>query len=222
MKYSDNKKILQSFYDQNGLLSRLEKDSVYLEEAFNDIYRIWLDNFNQIESVNYLMLAEAPLWGKAKKYIYNQDINNSQFFYRSDLEEVLNKPIADKKEFIQVCNEIGLLIVDISPFPLNSKDTKINYRKSENGSKKLNKNQYKQLVNLTVPTFFEKKIKLVADKRPANIKTFFRYARVKNSFESIVSRVLIDNKIIKTQNDIGDISKKGGGIDKTKLKQIIE
>lgn len=222
MNYSDNKKILKSFYDQNGLLSKFEKDSIYLEEAFNDIYRIWLDNFNQIESVNYLMLAEAPLWGEAKKYIYNPDINNSQFFYRSDLEDILNKHIADKKEFIQVCNEIGLLVVDISPIPLNSKDTKINYRKSENGSKKLNKNQYKQLVNLTIPTFFEKKIKLVADKKSANIKTFFRYARVKNSFESIVSRVLIDNKIIKTQNDIGDISKKGGGIDKTRLKQIIE
>jgi len=76
-------------------------------------FSCWLSS--QIESVNYLMLAEAPLWGETKKYIYNPDINNSQFFYRSDLEDILNKHIADKKEFIQVCNEIGLLIVDISP-----------------------------------------------------------------------------------------------------------
>lgn len=215
MNYSNNKKILKSFYDQNGLLSEFDKDSIYLEEAFNDMYRIWLNNFNQIESVNYLMLAEAPLWGKDKKYIYNPDTNNSQFFYRSDLGDILNKHITDKREFITVCNEIGLLVVDISPFPLNPKDTAINYRS-------LKTVQYQQLVNLTIPTFFEEKIKLVADKKSANIKTFFRYARVKNSFESIVSRVLIDNKIIKTQSDIGDISKNGGSIDKSKLKQIIE
>lgn len=215
MNYSNNKKILKSFYDQNGLLSKFDKDSIYLEEAFNDIYRIWLNNFNQIESVNYLMLAEAPLWGKDKKYIYNPDTNNSQFFYRSDLGDILNKHITDKREFITVCNEIGLLVVDISPFPLNPNDTAINYRSLKTA-------QYQQLVNLTIPTFFEEKIKLVADKKSANIKTFFRYARVKNSFGSIVSRVLIDNKIIKTQNDIGDISKNGGGIDKSKLRQIIE
>lgn len=214
MNYSDNKIILKSFYEQSGLSGKFNKDNIYLEIAFNDIYKIWYDNLNQIKTVNYLMIAEAPLWGKTKKYIYNPDINNSQFFYRSDLGDILNRHIADKQEFIKVCNEIGLLIVDISPFPLNQNDTVINYRT-------LSTTQYRQLVSSTIPTFFEKKIKAIGEKKSANIKAFFRYARVKTNFEDLISKVLIDNKIIKTQNDIGDISQNGGGIDKTKLKQII-
>ena len=215
MNYSDNKIFLKNFYNQNGISSKFDKDSIYLEKAFNDIYKIWFDNLNQIKVVNYLMIAEAPLWGKFKKYIYNPEINNSQFFYRSDLGDILKKHIADKKEFIKVCNEIGLLVVDISPFPLNPSDTIINYRS-------LTTTQYRQLVSLTIPTFFEKKIKAIAEKKSANIKAFFRYARVKNNFEDLISKVLIDNKIIKTQNDIADISQNGGGIDKTKLEQIIK
>ena len=221
MNYFDNKKILKSFYEQNGFSGSFDADSVYLENAFNDIYKIWLDNFKQIRTVNYLMIAEAPLWGSIKKYIYNPKTNNSQFFYLSDLGDILNRQIGDKEDFIKVCNEIGLLIVDISPFPLNPKHTKINYSKNVNGSKKLSVKQYQQLVRLTIPEFFELKIRAIAEKKSENIKIFFRYARVKNNFEDIISRVLVDNKIIKTQNDIGDISQKGGGIDKTKLKEIM-
>lgn len=215
MNYADNKIFLKAFYDQKGLSSKFDKDSIYLEKAFNDIYKIWLDNLNQIQMVNYLMIAEAPLWGKVRKYIYNPEINNSQFFYRSDLGDILNKHIADKKEFIKVCNEIGLLVVDISPFPLNPKDTTLNYRN-------LTTTQYRQLISLTIPTFFEKKIKVIAEKKSANIKAFFRYARVRNNFEDLISKVLIDNKIIKPQIEIDDISQNGGGIDKTKLEQIIK
>lgn len=214
MLYSENKIALKEFYAENGLSDKFDKDSIYLEKAFTEIYSLWLNNLNQIKVVNYLMIAEAPLWGKAKKYIYNPEINNSQFFYRSDLGDILNRHIPDKKDFIKVCNELGLLVVDISPFPLNPYDTAINYRS-------LTTTQYRKLVSLTVPTFFEKKIKAIAEKKSSNIKTFFRYSRVKKHFEDLVSKVLIDNKIIKTLNDIGDISQNGGGIDKAKLGQII-
>lgn len=214
MNYADNKKILKTFYDKNGLASKFDKDSVYLENAFNDIKKIWLDNLDQIKTVKYLMIAKAPLWGQVKKYIYNPDINNSQFFYRSDLGDILNKHIADKRDFIKVCNETGLLVMDISPFPLNANDTSINYRS-------LTTNQYRQLVSLTIPTYFEKKVKAIGYKKSKDIKTFFRYARVKSNFQDLISKVLIDNKFIKNQNEIGDISQNGGGIDKSKLGQII-
>lgn len=214
MNYADNKKSLKTFYDQSGLSTKFDKDSTYLEKAFNDIYKIWLDNLNQIKTVNYLMIAEAPLWGQVKKYIYNPEINNSQFFYRSDLGDILNKNIDNKQEFIKVCNEIGLLVVDISPFPLNPKDTAINYRK-------LSTTQYRQLVSKTIPTFFDLKIKAIKTKQSENIKSFFRYARVKNNFQDLISTVLIDNKIINSQNEIGDISQNGGGVDKNKLKKIL-
>lgn len=218
MNYSDNKQVIKEFYGKKGFSKEFEKDNIYLEKAFNEIHEIWLANLNQIKTVNYLMLAEAPLWGNIKKYIYNPKINNSQFFHRSDLADTLGICIADKNKFIKVCNEIGLLIVDISPFPLNPNDTVINYR----DRKLLSVKQYQQLVSLTIPTFFEEKIKLIREKKSTNIKAFFRYARVKKGFEDIVSDVLIDYGIIKTKNDIGEISQKGGGIDKVKLKKIIE
>jgi len=171
-------------------------------------------NLGEIEKVNYLMIAEAPLWGKVKKYIYNPEINNSQFFYRSDLGDILGKHIPDKQTFIKVCNEIGLLIVDISPFPLNPNDTSINYRD-------LTKSQYREMVSLTIPTYFERKITAIGNKKSKNIKVFFRYGRVKENFQDLIAKVLVSNKYIKTSNEIEDISKNGGGIDKTKLGKII-
>jgi len=215
MNYAANRKILKDFYDQLGLATKFEKDNNYLEKAYGDIYRMWLDNFCQIDRVNFLMIAEAPLWGKEKIYIYNPDVNNSQFFYRSDLGDILNKPIADKKAFIKICNEIGLIIVDISPFPLNPRETAINYRD-------LSIAQYRKLVSLTIPTFFGENIMAISIKKSENIKTFFRYARVKKNFQDLISQVLIDNNIIKTHNDIEDISQNGGGVDKNRLKIIIK
>ena len=215
MNFTDNKKILKNFYDKQGISANFDKDCLYLEKSFNEISKIWLDNLNQIDKVNFLMIAEAPLWGKVKKYIYNPEINNSQFFYRSDLGDILNKTIADKKSFINECNDIGLIVIDISPFALNPKDTSINYRE-------MTINQYRELVNLTIPSFFEQKIKAIKEKKSKNVKTFFRYARVKNNFQDLISKVLLENEIISSQKEIGDISQNGGGIDKNKLKQIIQ
>jgi hypothetical protein len=214
MNYAEIKKILNSFYKKNRLSENFEKDNLYLEKAFNDINNIWFENLNQIETVNFLMIGEAPLWGQIKKYIYNPKIKNSQFFYRSDLGDILNKNINDKQDFIKICNEIGLLIIDISPFALNPSDTIINYRDLSIG-------QYNELVRLTIPYFFEQKIKAINSKRSKNIKCFFRYARVKNNFQDLISNVLIKHNFINSKNEICDISQNGGGINKSKFEQII-
>ncbi|MBC8456267.1 hypothetical protein H8D59_03365 [bacterium] len=221
MKYKENKKIIESFYIRLGREKDFEKDNKYLESAFKKINDIWIANFNKIEKVKYLMIAEAPLWGKSEKYIYNPDSNNTQFFYRSDLEETLKTKIGNKKEFIQTCNKIGLLIIDISPFPLNTNDTKINYGKNKNGSKKLTKTEYRDLVGETIPSFFEQKIKLIKEKKSNDLKIFFRYARVKNTFQDLIETVLIENDFIKNRSELGDVSQNGGGIDKIRIKQII-
>lgn len=207
--YKVNKQIIESFYDHLGLADEFEKDNAYLESAFNEIKDIWIENFNKIDKVNYLMIAESSLWGQKKKFIYNPRTNNTQFFYRSDLEKILNFQITNKKDFIKTCNEIGLLIVDISPFPLNTQDTKINYAKNKDGSKKLSKKEYRELVRLTIPIFFEKKIKLVGQKQSSDIKVFFRYTRVKNAFQDLVSDLLIENGSIKRQEYIYDIAQSG-------------
>ena len=128
MEYNKNGQILREFYARHDLTDCFERDNAYLESAFDEINRIWFDNLCKIDEVNYLMIAEAPLWGKSKSYIYNPATPFTQFFQKSDLEYVLNTKIRDKAEFIDRCNQIGLLIIDISPFALNTEDTIINYR----------------------------------------------------------------------------------------------
>lgn len=214
MRYSDNKKALQTFYSLKGLDKHFNQDSDYLEKAFAGIQKLWLDNFHEIKKVKYVMLAEAPLWGQIRKYIYNPDTANSQFFYRSDLGDILYKHISDKKEFINCCNKIGLIIVDISPFALNPSDTRINYRK-------LTPKEYRQLLISTIPTYLKKKFDFITTKKSSNIQVFFRYARVKNRFNDLIAQALIEKKIIRHMDEIGDISQNGGGIDKNKLGQIL-
>lgn len=221
MNYKENKQIIESFYDSLGMAKEFASDNIYLESAFSEIDDLWTKNFEKIDKVNYLMLAEAPLWGQDKSYIYNPNTNNSQFFYRSDLEQILNINVPDKREFIDTCNEIGLLVVDISPFPLNSNDTKINYGINVDGSKKLTKKAYRELVCRTIPTYFKKKMNLVSQKQSPKIKVFFRYTRVKNAFQDLISDILIENGLIKSQEDIDNISQKGGGIDRMKLERIL-
>ena len=72
MEYCKNETILKDFYLKNGLTSRFDNDNLYLENAFNEINRIWTENLNEIEKVNFVLIAEAPLWGQTRKYIYNQ------------------------------------------------------------------------------------------------------------------------------------------------------
>jgi hypothetical protein len=221
LEYKKNKRVIESFYSNKGLVNEFRNDNIYLESAFNEINNMWIENLRNIDEVKYLLIAEAPLWGQNKKYIYNPRTNNSQFFFRSDLETILNIQITSKKEFIRTCKNIGLLVVDISPFPLNTKDTRINYSKNTVGSKKLTKKEYIDLVKLTIPAYFERKIRLVEQKKSPNIKVFFRYTRVKDAFQDIISDVLIKNGLIIRQEEIGEISQTGGGIDKLKLKKIL-
>ncbi len=214
MEYSKNETILKDFYLKNGLTSRFDNDNLYLENAFNEINRIWTENLNEIEKVNFVLIAEAPLWGQTRKYIYNPEINNSQFFYRSDLSDILNIQIANKLEFLKILNKIGLVVVDISPFPLNPKNTAINYRD-------LSINQYRQLVSMTLPYFFKEKIKEISNKKSENCKVFFRYTRVKNIFEDLIIKTLVDHKMVTTIDELSDISQKGGGINKAMLGKIL-
>ncbi|CAD7839912.1 MAG: hypothetical protein [Olavius algarvensis spirochete endosymbiont] len=160
------------------------------------------------------MLSEAPLWGERKSYIYNPNTMNTQFFYRSDLEFCLKEKINDKIEFINKLNSIGFIILDISPFPLNDKDTIINYRT-------ISKNDYKSLLNKTLSIYFTEKLALILEKKSENIKIFYRYGRVKNTFNNLLGERFLEKEIINSVKEIIDISQRGGGIDRYKLNSII-
>jgi len=214
MEWSELSKILLDFYSHKGIQKHFDKDEEYLSKAFSEIELIWINNYDKIDSIKLVMLSEAPLWGKIKKYVYNPKINNSQFFYRSDLEFALNKCIKDKQDFIDKLNSIGFMILDISPFPLNENDTIINY-------KQMPCSDYRILLKNTLPLYFAEKLDLINIKKSENIQLFYRYGRVRESFNDLISQTIIDKGLIKSTNEIGDISQIGGGINRQKLYEII-
>ncbi len=214
MNYNDNYSSLKSFYAEIGISEHFEKDNDYLKGAFEGIQHLWLQNFEKVDSVKCIMIGEAPLWGNDKSYIYNPETVNSQFFYREDLACLVteNCQLEDKTQFLERLNELGIVIVDISPFALNPENTEINYRILGRGA-------YKSLIQLSSPNYFEKKLDWVAKKSVPNVKVVFRYKRVKDLFQKIVGPMLVARKI-STVDEIHHVSQRGGGIDRRKLKSL--
>lgn len=215
MDWSKLSEILKEYYFKKGIDEYFERDEKYLSNAFDNIEYLWFEQYNEIDKINFVMFSEAPLWGKVHKYVYNANINNSQFFYRSDLEFALNNCINSKGEFIDRLNEIGFIVVDISPFALNENDTIINYRG-------IPIEDYRQLLKETIPFYLAEKIDFVEKKKNNYVKYFFRYGRVRDAFNDLISELLIKRKLIKNANEILDISQNGGGINRIKLKEIID
>lgn len=218
MEYDKNGEILREFYARHGLAEYFECDNAYLESAFDEINRIWFDNLCKIDEVNYLMIAEAPLWSKSKNYIYNPATPFTQFFQKSDLEYILNVKIRDKAEFTNRCNEISLLIIDISPFALNTEDTIINYRrKSKQNPHDITKREYRQLIRETLPTFFNCKIKELAPKASGDVKVFFPLCAGKKHVSGYYYGYSCESEYYQFIEKITDISQKGGNIKRIRL-----
>ena len=214
MNWNNLSLILKQYYLDKGLFKRFTNDEKYLSESLIEIDKLWSKNYNAIDKINYVMISEAPLWGIEEKYIYNPKIYNSQYFYRSDLEYVLNITIPNKVDFLKELMEIGFLCCDISPFALNQEDTAINY-------KMISKVDYKRLLIETFPIYFSERLKLIKIKTSNSVKFFYRYSRVRKAFNELISKIILENKLIRSQNEIFDISQDGGGINKIVLNEII-
>ena len=214
MSWDNLSLILKQYYIDKGLLEVFEEDEKYLSKSFNDIESIWTKNYNSIDKIKFVMISEAPLWGEKRKFIYNPEINNSQYFYRSDLEYVLNQRITNKVDFINKLRQIGLIIIDISPFAFNKTDTEINYRE-------ISKSDYRRLLKETLPIYFSKKLELIKNKKNDSVQFFYRYSRVRKAFNKLISEIIIEKGLVESENEILDISQNGGGISRVKLNEII-
>jgi hypothetical protein len=214
MSWRKYKKALVEFYTENGLSQSLNSDEEYLHKAYIGISKLWEENADTIESVNYVMIAEAPLWGANKSYIYNLKSANTQFFYRSDLEYILNRPLSNKSQFLGALANAGFLVIDISPFAFNNADTSINYRT-------ISTKQYKSLLYRTLPGYFLDRMSFVDAKLSNRNCFFFRYSRVRESFGNLIEQMLAKAGYIDGKNPLIDISQKGGGIGRLKLSEIM-
>lgn len=213
-QYNDHEAVLQKLSRDKNLTHRFKADNAYLKKAFKKIQRLWMKNLAKIRKVKYILIAEAPLWGKEKKYIYNPKASNTQFFHLNDLAEITNKEILDKKSFLKILNELGIIVVDIAPFALNEKITAINYRK-------LSKSEYTHLLESSFATYFETKLDMISKKKAKNVCVFYRYERVKKRFGRLIGDIFLKRKWVKDLSQIQVIMQKGGGINRMKLLQVI-
>lgn len=220
IEYKENEKILKLLYDEKGISEYFDSENQYVKTAFKKINDLWFENYEKIKKVNYVMIAEAPLWGDDETYIYNPNTKNSSVFSLNNLNVALNVNLQNKKQFIDKLDEIGFIIVDIFPYPLNSKSTHICYRKNKKQDcVKLGSKDYTQILNKTIPYFFEKKMNLLSKKQSHKSKFFFRYSRV---LESARKSDLIDFVKRYIKSDIGSIHSKGFGIDQANLNEILK
>jgi hypothetical protein len=206
---------LKELYHKKELTDYFKKDSNYLKASFNEIENIWRKEIGRINKINYVMFSEAPLWGNSKSYLYNESTKLTQFFFKSDLEFAIESEIENKFYFLRKLRDLGFIVVDISPFALNEVDTKINY-------KSISKKDYFNLISKIRESFLIEKLKSIKSKTDRNTLYFFRYLRVKNLFQDIVFKTLNDLEMINDITKIKDIAKKGGGVDRIKLKKLLQ
>ena len=73
----------------------------------------------------------------------------------------------------------------------------------------------------TLTTFFDIKIQAISLKKSRNIKIFYRYRRVMIQFNDLIYNSFVKYDFAINENELSDISKRGGGIDGFKFRQII-
>ena len=69
--------------------------------------------------------------------------------------------------------------------------------------------------------FFDIKIQAISLKKSRNIKIFYRYRRVMIQFNDLIYNSFVKYDFAINENELSDISKRGGGIDGFKFRQII-
>ncbi|HEX3045323.1 MAG TPA: hypothetical protein VHY08_11235 [Bacillota bacterium] len=213
---SSLEKELYDFYRNFGVSDRFKGDFIYLANAYDEIEKLWLKQFTQMQRVKYIMLSEAPLFGEKKSYIYNEDAPQTQFFYFTDVQAFIGSPINSKQELFEALSRSGLIILDIFPFAFND-TTALQYSKFSKGKN----NGYKSLFDLTYPKYFRKKLDLILSKAIDPVICFYRYDRVKENVHEILMEKLSDDQDRLILKDAPSISQPGGGIDRVRLKEII-
>ena len=170
-------RVLNRIYIKRGF-DLSENEKVYLIEAYTGINNFWRSHADQAKLI---ILGEAPLWGNNQKYIYNPAIGCSDFFQRKDLSPLLNSEIPkDKPEFLKKLDELGIVILDVSPFALNSIDTQLTYPK-------LTPQEYEQIIGDGWEWHLRPKFELLLEE---NTNLVFRYARVQRVAETILMSYL--------------------------------
>src|SRR5690606_10391767 len=152
-----------------------------------EVENLWEKNLNEnLKAIRYILLSEAPLWGREGKYIYNPDYKKDSIFFKcTDLSFAVAKAITEKNEMVRELNHSDILLIDISPFALNN-STGIDYSTL---SRKKRKNYY-DLLNPLVNKYLRAKFEKVKNKVQGDVKIFYRYPRIEKHLGSSIETLL--------------------------------
>lgn len=213
---------LKEVYEEQNITEHFEEDESYLKNAFEITEKLWEKQFSKIDTLKIIMLSESPLFGDIQRYIYNPNTPASVFFYFKDLEafledgQTITRPqtIQEQKNMMyEYFYKSGFIILDIFPFALNPKHTKIHYREM---SKKL----YHQLLKITTENYLIPKLKLCLDKSNEHTHYLYRYQRLFNKTENHFEIIL--NQVSPKKYKIDTINGTNMSLDRDKLKRLLQ
>ena len=122
---------LRPLYSQRNV--SMDRDLDYLIKAYQHTEELWWDNFLSMKEVKYVLLAEAPQYGKDKSYIYNPQIPGTPFLGLATINQIslrlgLDGRLKEKPEMLQRMRELGLLVLDLFPYAFNDQ-TQFQYQR---------------------------------------------------------------------------------------------
>jgi len=120
-----------------------------------------------------------------------------------------------KKIMFKYFQNNGFIALDIFPFALNPRHTKIHYRKM---SKKL----YHQLLKITVENYLMPKLKLCLAKSDENTHYVYRYKRLFKKTENHFENVLNSISSKETKYKIDTINGTNMSLDRNKLRELLK
>tara|TARA_B100001769_G_C22024693_1_gene550635 strand:+ start:484 stop:1119 length:636 start_codon:yes stop_codon:yes gene_type:complete len=200
--------ILIKFHD--SLEGIVENSQIkYLVSEYLEIEKIWTKFFNSLETINLVIVAEAPL--NSNQYIFNEDSKNTPFLYKSTLEKCMkaykNNIRETETSKIDLMRDLGIIIIEAYPYSLDPKKHKNNFGNLDLESRKV-------LLKESCSWHLDKKLETIKGKTTAETIFGYRYDRNKEFIN------LMD-KGLKFTN-LSDAGKKPayGAIDEGKLIKI--
>lgn len=209
-KMSDDWERLKEVLLTSTSLSWSNEELLYLQNAFFDIEDKWQAALDAIKNPRFILLGEAPLYGKECSYIYSLHTAPTAFLRPTDLPKLNEQKVNNKKAYmLDAMRDFGIIVIDLFPYALNEYDTPtMNYKKIQN------KTVYGRLLRNSFENFTKVKILKVMSQGP-DVTVLIRYKRIMHHVEPLMQRLGIRKGL--NQGDYMCIGSNNMGVDKKLL-----
>lgn len=187
-KTSDDWERLEEVLLTSTVLSWHNEELLYLQNAFCDIEDKWLAALDTIKKPRFILLGEAPLYGKDCSYIYSKDTPPTAFLRPTDLPKLCEQKVNnDKAYMLDAMRDFGIIVIDLFPYALNEYDTPtMNYKKIQN------KSMYSRLLRNSFESFTKSKFLKVMSQSP-DTTVLIRYKRIMKHVEPLMQDLGLKN-----------------------------